>query len=200
MRCSVDAAESLTLGTGVEPPKSLGTDQKFGFTGEPLYGSQGKNIKLNNNLSHTDMPLEATGHWGSTSKINGFPTTSGSCTKPHPYQHRSQARLPATLNLLLSTWEGLNPPRLATSGAAVRRQDQDQLRKENKCRRRNLKATGECATHWMAYEGSGMPIPPTDHALQSPHYNLRCPAGQALQHPAASLLNELTQLRCPTRT
>jgi len=43
MRCSIDAAKSPILGTGVEPPKSLGTDQKIGLTGELLYGGQGKN-------------------------------------------------------------------------------------------------------------------------------------------------------------
>jgi hypothetical protein len=58
----VDAAKSLTLGMGVEPPKCLGTDQKFRLTGEPLYGGQGKTGNLNNNLFHTDMYLEATGH------------------------------------------------------------------------------------------------------------------------------------------
>jgi hypothetical protein len=71
MWCCVDAAESPTLGKGVEPPKSLGTDQKFGLAGELLYGGQGKTNKLNNNLFHTDMHLEATGHWGSDMQAKG---------------------------------------------------------------------------------------------------------------------------------
>jgi hypothetical protein len=51
------------VGNGGEPQKSLGTDQKFGLTEELLYGGQGKTSKLNNNLFHTDMHSEATGHW-----------------------------------------------------------------------------------------------------------------------------------------
>jgi hypothetical protein len=53
MRCQVDVAESPTLKTGVEPPKRLGTDQKFGLTGKPLFRGQSKTSKLNNNLFHT---------------------------------------------------------------------------------------------------------------------------------------------------
>jgi hypothetical protein len=45
-----------------------------------------------------------------------------------------------------------------------------------------------------------MPIATTDHASQPPYRNSMCPAGQALQHPAASLLNEWSQLGCPTKT
>ena len=73
-------------------------------------------------------------------------------------------------------------------------------RKENKHRRRNLKATRDYAAQWTSYEGAETPIAPIDHASGPPQYNSMCPAGQALQHPAASLLNKWAQLGCPTKT
>jgi hypothetical protein len=191
MRCSVNAAESPTLGTGVVPPKGLGTDQKIGLTGKPLYQGQGKTSKSNNNLFHMDMHSEATGHWRSATHAKGI---CNHVRKLHqattlPTQDSDQAA--GDLNLTtISTWEGLNPPRLAMSGAAMRGKELDQLRKENKYRRHNLKATRDYAAQWTAYESTGMPIAPTDHALGPPHHNSMCSARQALQHPAASLLNK----------
>jgi hypothetical protein len=142
----MDTAESLTLGTGVIPPKSLGTDQKFGLTGEPLYGGQGKTSKFNNNLFHTDMHSEATGHWGSATQAKGVCNHVRELHQATtlPTQDSDQAN--GDLNLTtIPSWESLNPPRLAMSGAAVSGQERDQLCKENKCRRHNLKATRDYA-------------------------------------------------------
>jgi hypothetical protein len=146
------------------------------------------------------MHSEVTGHWGSAMQAKGV---CNHVRKLHqattlPTQDSDQAIGDLDLTTI-PTWEGLNPPWLATSGAAVSGQDWDQLHKENKPRRRNLKATRDYSAQWMAYEGAGMPIPPTDHALQPPHRNSMCPTRQVLQHPVASLLNEWAQLGCPTK-
>ncbi len=199
-QCCVDGAKSTTLGTGVKPPKSLGTDQKFGLTGEPMYGGQSKTSKLNNNRFHTDMHLEATGHWGLDMQAKGVCNLIRDLHQAKTLPTLGSDQVTSDLNLTtISTWEGLNPPRLVTNGAAVSGKDWDQLRRENKCRRRNLKATRDYATQWTAYEGAGTPIAPTDNALQPPHCNSMCPVGQALQHPAASLLNDWAQLGYPTK-
>jgi hypothetical protein len=105
------------------------------------------------------------------------------------------------LNLtIIPTWEGLNPPQLETNGAAVSGKDWDQLHKENKRHCHNLKATRDYTAQWTAFEGTGMPIAPTDHALRPPHRNSMCLMGQALQHPVASLLSNWAQLGCGTKT
>jgi hypothetical protein len=111
------------------------------------------------------MHPEATGHWGSATHAKGF---CGHVRGLHkattlPTQDSDQATGDLDLTTI-STWEGLNPPRLATSSAAVSGTDRDQLHKEYKCRGHNLKATRDYATQWTAYEGTGMPIAPTDHA------------------------------------
>ncbi len=129
MRCSVDAAKSPTLGTEVKPPTSLGTDQKFGLTGEPLCGGQGKTSKLNNNLFHMDMPLEATGHWGSAMNAK---RVCDHVRKLHqattlPTKDSDQATGDLDLTTIISTWEGLNPPWLAASGVAVSGKDWDNV-------------------------------------------------------------------------
>jgi hypothetical protein len=181
---------------GSKPQKVWVQIKKLGS----LYGGQGKTSKLNNNLFHTDMHLEATGHWGSDTQAKGVCDHVGWLhqAKTLPTQDSDQAT--SDLNLTtIPTWEGLNPPRLATNGAAVSGKDRDQLRKETKRQRRNFKATRDYAVQWTAYEGAGMPIAPTDHALQPPHHNSMCPTGQALQQPAASLLNNWAQLGCPTK-
>jgi hypothetical protein len=197
----MDAAKSPTLGTGVAPQKSLGTDQKFGLTGEPLYGGQGMTSKLNNNLIHMDMHSEATGHWGLATHAKGVCDHVRKLHQATPLPTQESDQATGDLNLTtIYTWEGLNPPWLATSGAAVSGKDWDQLRKENKCRRCKFKATRDYAVQWTAYEGIGTPIAPTDHALQPPHCNSMCPVGQALQHPVASLLNKWAQLGCLTKT
>jgi hypothetical protein len=189
------------MGTGVGPPKSLGTDQKFGLTGEPLYGGQGKTIKLNNNLFHTDMHLEVTGHLGLDAQAKEVCNHVRKVNQAKTLTTQDSDQATGDLDLTtIPTWEGLNPPRLVRNGAAVSGKDRDQLHKENKRRRHNLKATRDYTVQWMAYEGAGMPIARTDHALQRPHRNSMCPMGQALQHPAASLLSNWAQLGYPTKT
>jgi hypothetical protein len=79
-----------------------------------------------------DMHLDATGHWGSATHAKGI---CNHVRKLHqattlPTQDSDQAT--GDLNLTtIYTWEGLNSPQLATSGAAVSGKDRDQLRKEN---------------------------------------------------------------------
>jgi hypothetical protein len=147
------------------------------------------------------MHSKATGHWELTTQAKGVCDHVRELHQATalPTQDADQASNDLKLTVI-PTWEGLNPPRLATSGAAVSGQDWDQLRKENKRRRCNLKAARDYAAQWMPYEGAGTPIATTDHALQPPHHNSMCPVGQAPLHCATSLLNEWSQLECHTKT
>jgi hypothetical protein len=124
MPCCVDAAESPTLGMGVKPPKSLGTDLKFGLTGEPLYGGQGKTGKLNNNLFHTDRHLEATRHLGLDTQAKEVCDHVREVNQAKPLTTQDSDQATGDLDLTTITkWEGLNPPWLATNGAAVSGKD-----------------------------------------------------------------------------
>jgi hypothetical protein len=55
-RCSIDAAEVMENGTGVEPPRTIAEDKQFKLTGEPLYGGKGKHSGLTTNQYDDSEP------------------------------------------------------------------------------------------------------------------------------------------------
>jgi hypothetical protein len=126
---------------GSNPPKVWVQIKNSGLQGNPCMGVKVRTLHYITVCSTQTCIRRQPGIGDEPHKIKGFLTTTGSFTRPHLYQHRTQARLPATSTTSIPTWEGLNPPWLATSSTAVRGQDQDQLHKENKCWPHNLKAT-----------------------------------------------------------
>ena len=53
---------------------------------------------------------------------------------------------------------------------------------------------------WSHYEGKTPIESLTNHGARPTYWNSMCPMGQALQHPAATVLEEWAQFGCPTRT
>jgi hypothetical protein len=105
--CPVDAAETMTQGKGVEPPRATILDKQFKLTGEPLYGGKGKRSGLIYN--HCDIVLTIHDHTGGhpgPGKMNNTPLTGN----------------PGT-----GTYAGLNQPLLA-SESVVLREDKMQMR------------------------------------------------------------------------
>ena len=95
--------------------------------------------------------------------------------------------------------EGLQPPRLETTGGAVYGANKKQMQKENKQRRQRLKAQ-DAGSQWETHQ---VKVTTTSAPQVQPpqvYQNSMCPTGRALAHPAAGLLTEWATLCCPTRT
>jgi hypothetical protein len=95
---------------------------------------------------------------------------------------------------------GLNQPRLVATDNAVLEEDKAKMRKENKHRRQALRAAQAITSPWTQYQGKMTSKTPTDYSACPPHHNSMCPAGRALQHPAAKLLKDWATFGCPTKT
>ncbi len=137
---------------------------------ELLYGGQGK---INNNINRTPNTATPGDEGGITTAI--------------------------TINMAMGH-EGLEPPRLKDTNEEVTGDDKRCLCKQNKQRKRRLKATQQRGGQWKEHTGQveykSTPLPRT----QEPHRNFMCPTGRALIHPAANLLHDWATLGCPTRT
>ena len=98
------------------------------------------------------------------------------------------------------TNEGLNQPRVDKSNDEVTGEDKQKLRKQNKKRKRQLRAMQPPNSQWTAHTGQ-VAYDSTPKPREGETYrNSMCPTGRARNHPAADTLREWATLGCPTRT
>ncbi len=169
--------------TGKEPevvaPIITNCDRIFKLSGEPLYGGKGKHSYLNSKECDTvsDVPCieEAS---------DGDPDAQGNEQRP------------PTGN----AFKGLRQPRLQGTQAVVCGENKTIMRKENKRRRQELRAEQPLVSPWSYYEGKTPTECPTNHSARPTYWNSMCPMGRALQHPAATVLEEWAQFGCLMRT
>ena len=95
--------------------------------------------------------------------------------------------------------EGLDPPKLNGCERVLVGDDKKRLRIEKKQRKRSYKTVQEQYSQWTVHKGMGMPRNTTNDKSR-PYRNAMCPSRQALGHPAATLLQEYSELGCPVRT
>ena len=98
----------------------------------------------------------------------------------------------ASDSTLLTTNGGLAQPLLDYTNGEVTGDDKRQLRKQNKRKKRLLKALQQRGSQWTDHTGTV----PCDTAQlprsREPYRNSMCPTGRALHHPAANILRELS--------
>jgi len=95
--------------------------------------------------------------------------------------------------------KGLEPPRLNECERAVVGDDRIRLRRENKQRRKYHKAMQSPYSQWRVQNGEGT-LRTRLHTDTMPYRNAMCPAGQALGHPAATVLSQYAATGCPVVT
>jgi hypothetical protein len=117
--CHVDAAESRKSGTEDKLQKSLGIESKFVITGEPLYGGQGNNNKLNNIWSNTCLSFGSTNHRETNVSDKGLSKCQGELAADIWLMAQETEGATGSQGPTASpTWEGLKPPQLEKSRAA----------------------------------------------------------------------------------
>ena len=91
----------------------------------------------------------------------------------------------------------LQAPKL-DSGEPVTGSSKTRHRVENKRRRQAAQLAQEDVHYWQTHEGD-VTIP-TPKTVRGPYKGQMCPSGLALEHPAAELLLQYSQLGCPVET
>ena len=96
-------------------------------------------------------------------------------------------------------WNGLEPPRIQSSGCTVTGQTKEVLRRQSARERRARLALQRQGSQWKTHVGECVP---SISESMGPHEHRggMCPQGLALQHPAAPLLKEWAQFGCPAMT
>ena len=94
--------------------------------------------------------------------------------------------------------EGLLPPIIEATGAEVVGKDIERLRLQNKRRRHELQEKQGQTSAWTAHTGD-MELPAATPLPETWRGDM-CPSGIATSHPAGELLQEWSQIGCPTRT
>ena len=114
--------------------------------------------------------------------------------------NRDSKETPTTAKHNVMTYGGLAEPRLDSINKEVTGDDKGKLRKQNKKRKQNLKATQIQDSQWTEHTGTvtyeSTPLPRT----REPYQNFMCPTGRALNHPASKILRDWATFGCPTRT
>ena len=91
----------------------------------------------------------------------------------------------------------LRPPKL-NSGQPVTGSSKGRHRIENKLRRQQAQVAQDDIDYWQTHEGNFQA--PMDKVERGSFKGQMCPAGLALEHPAADLLLQYSQLGCPVET
>ena len=94
--------------------------------------------------------------------------------------------------------EGLLPPIIEATGAEVVGKDIERLRLQNKRRRHELQEKQGQTSAWTSHTGD-MELPAATPLPETWRGDM-CPSGIATSHPAGELLQEWSQIGCPTRT
>lgn len=95
--------------------------------------------------------------------------------------------------------DGLRPPQLSISNAAVLGKEKGTLRKQNKARRIQATASQPPPTStWSTFHGEF--YIPGDIGPAEPHEKQMYPSGLAATHPAGPLLKQWSEFGCPTMT
>ena len=94
--------------------------------------------------------------------------------------------------------EGLLPPVIDATGAAVAGKDIERLRLQNKRRRHALQEHQAHQSAWTTHTGET--TLPASTPLPESWRGDMCPSGIATLHPAGELLREWSRIGCPTRT
>jgi hypothetical protein len=93
---------------------------------------------------------------------------------------------------------GLAAPTLQITREHVKGNDRSRHRKENKAKRRMQQSIQCNDTYWTMHKGE---VQLTEVTTDRPQYrNSMCPTGLALEHPAASTLQEYAKYGCPAKT
>ena len=96
-------------------------------------------------------------------------------------------------------WDGLQPPRMRSTGQLVTGETKEALRRQSARDRKVRLEEQQINTQWKHHLGVFMPS-----ILESmdtrDHKGGMCPQGLALQHPAAPLLSEWAKFGCPAMT
>jgi hypothetical protein len=93
--------------------------------------------------------------------------------------------------------DGLLPPTLEATGQLVLGKDIDRLCLQNKQQRHALQEQQDKVTLWKTYTGTTVLPPPTP--LPQTWRGEMCPSDIATSHPMGELLNEWSQMGCPTQ-
>ena len=114
-----------------------------------------------------------------------------------PGPDTSGLRVPQRVNVHRSL-EGLLPPVIDATGAAVIGKDIERLRLQNKRRRHALQEHQAHQSAWTTHTGET--TLPASTPLPESRRGDMCPSGIAKSHPAGELLREWSRIGCPTRT
>jgi hypothetical protein len=129
-----------------------------------------------------------------------MPTEQEIPTIREPTSSHPPRDLPSTVPpaMKASTFSGLEPPKLDSTGGVVTGADTPKHRIENKQSHQATLTNQAVESHWTIYKGEfELPDQPT---TLSEHQGEMCPSGLALCHPAADLLREWATYGCPTNT
>jgi hypothetical protein len=118
-RCPIDAVEATGKGPiVVEPPRTMSNKRVFKLTREPLYGGKGKRSGLTSNDHDT--------------VLNGVCINAEDISQPDKHNDNQV--------LIGNKFKGLQQPCLQGTKSIVRGEDKTIMRRENKLRRRELRA------------------------------------------------------------
>jgi hypothetical protein len=117
-------------------------------------------------------------------------TPDATSTLPKP----DQTNADETTGLL----PGLAAPKLQVTGKPVKGNDRRRHREENKQKRRLQQTIQRNETYWTMHKGE---VQLTEVTTDRPQYqNSMCPTDLALEHPAASMLQEYATYGCLAKT
>jgi hypothetical protein len=193
----VNTSESKLGARVTEPPQITEKDMDFTVPRELMYGGQGKDSCLRNK--------EWASYMNSCDLVgDAIPRCNAATSMELAHHKPTRAILDGSKGELTAsgsatTWDGLCQPRLQSNEVVLGHNKGIMCRENRQCQMAQ-KAVQPVVMPWTMHTGSKVPLPPTNHMDRPVHRNLLCPAGRALQHPAADILRKWSQFGCPTKT